>query len=56
VKEMSATSQMIVITHSRRSMESADLLYGVTMETPGVSKIVSVRLSDNDPVDGTRVA
>jgi chromosome segregation protein len=46
VKEMSKSSQMIVITHSRRSMESAEMLYGVTMEEPGVSKIVSVRLSE----------
>lgn len=56
VREMSATSQMIVITHSRRSMEAAELLYGVTMEQPGVSKIVSVRLSDDDPTDDSRVA
>ncbi len=46
VKEMSKRSQMIVITHSRRSMESAEMLYGVTMEEPGVSKVVSVRLSE----------
>lgn len=54
VREMSGTSQMIVITHSRRSMEAAELLYGVTMEQPGVSKIVSVRLDADD--DGSRVA
>ena len=56
VREMSQTSQMIVITHSRRTMESAELLYGVTMEQPGVSKIVSVRLSDDDSTDTGRVA
>lgn len=50
VREMSATSQMIVITHSRRTMEAAELLYGVTMELPGISKIVSVRLSEADNV------
>lgn len=48
VLDLSKTSQMIVITHSRRTMEAADLLYGVTMEDPGVSKIVSVRLSEID--------
>lgn len=52
VREMSATSQMIVITHSRRTMEAAELLYGVTMELPGISKIVSVRLSEADKVLG----
>ncbi|MEZ4462305.1 MAG: AAA family ATPase [bacterium] len=56
VREMSQTSQMIVITHSRRTMESAELLYGVTMEQPGVSKIVSVRLSEDDSTDTGRVA
>jgi chromosome segregation protein len=44
VKEMSATSQFILITHNKRTMEVAETLYGVTMEEPGVSKVVSVRL------------
>jgi chromosome segregation protein len=35
-----------MITHNRRTMQRADLLYGVTMEEPGVSKIVSVRLEE----------
>jgi chromosome segregation protein len=46
VKEMSKTSQFILITHNKRTMEMVDTLYGVTMEEPGVSKLVSVRLSD----------
>jgi len=45
VREMSKFSQFIMITHNRRTMELADTLYGVTMEEPGVSKIVSVRLA-----------
>jgi chromosome segregation protein len=45
VKEMSKASQFILITHNKRTMESVDTLYGVTMEEPGVSKLVSVRLS-----------
>ncbi|HWE25997.1 MAG TPA: chromosome segregation protein SMC, partial [Myxococcales bacterium] len=45
VREMSRTSQFIVITHNKRSMEVADALYGVTMEEPGISKTVSVKLS-----------
>jgi chromosome segregation protein len=46
VREMSKTSQFILITHNKRTMETVDTLYGVTMEEPGVSKLVSVRLSD----------
>ncbi len=46
VREMSATSQFILITHNKRTMEVADTLYGITMEEPGVSKVVSVRLPE----------
>lgn len=45
VREMSAGSQFIIITHNRATMAVADTLYGVTMEEPGVSKLVSVRLN-----------
>ncbi len=48
VKELSATSQMIVITHNRRTMEAPERLYGVTMQEAGVSKVVSVKLSELD--------
>ncbi len=44
IKEMSELSQFIVITHNRKTMESADQLYGVTMEDAGASKIVSVHV------------
>ena len=44
VREMSRASQFILITHNKRTMEMVDTLYGVTMEEPGVSKLVSVRL------------
>lgn len=43
VAEMSLETQFLVITHNKRTMESARALYGVTMEEPGVSKLVSVR-------------
>ena len=45
VREMSKQTQFIIITHSKRTMETASTLYGVTMEEPGISKIVSVRLN-----------
>lgn len=44
-------SQFIVITHRKGTMESADTLYGVTMEEYGVSKILGVQLADMDWVD-----
>jgi len=44
IDEMSATTQFVVITHSKRTMQQADVIYGVTMQEPGVSKIVSVDL------------
>ena len=45
VRQMTDRSQFIIITHAKRTMETADVLYGVTMETPGVSKLVSVELT-----------
>ncbi len=44
VKEMSADSQFLLITHNKRTIEIADVLYGVTMEERGVSKLVAVEL------------
>ncbi len=46
VKDMSGSTQFVLITHNRRTMMGADVLYGVTMERPGVSKLVSVRLEE----------
>jgi len=46
VREISKQSQFILITHNKRTMEVLDTLYGVTMEEPGVSKLVSVRMRD----------
>lgn len=44
IQQMTDRSQFIIITHSKRTMEYADVLYGVTMEQPGISKLVSVEL------------
>jgi chromosome segregation protein len=46
VRSMTDESQFILITHSKRTMECADVLYGVTMGEPGVSKIVSVKINE----------
>jgi chromosome segregation protein len=43
LNDMSAQTQFIVVTHNRKTMEIGSVLYGVTMQEPGVSKIVSVR-------------
>ena len=45
VRDFQNDTQFVLITHNKRSMEAADVLYGVTMEEPGVSKLVSVNLS-----------
>jgi chromosome segregation protein len=44
VKEMSEDSQFIMVTHNKKSMQAAEMLYGITMAEPGVSKVVSVRM------------
>jgi chromosome segregation protein len=46
LRDISDRTQFLVITHNKRSMEEADSLYGVTMEEPGVSAVVSVRFMD----------
>jgi chromosome segregation protein len=44
VKEMSAHSQFVLVTHNKKSMQAAEVLYGITMAEPGVSKVVSVNM------------
>jgi chromosome segregation protein len=45
LRELTSQTQFLVITHNRKTMEAADILYGVTMEEPGLSKLVSVNLA-----------
>ena len=46
LKDLSRDTQVIIITHNRATVEQADVLFGVTTEAPGISKIVSVKLGD----------
>ncbi len=48
VRQHSAATQFIVITHRKGTMEKADVLYGITMQESGVSRLVSVRLEETD--------
>jgi chromosome segregation protein len=50
IKHFSSNTQFIIITHNKMTMEAANVLYGVTMEQPGVSKIVSVRFNKQEVV------
>jgi chromosome segregation protein len=57
VGEMSGQTQFIIVTHNRKTMETGSVLYGVTMQEPGVSKLVSVRWEgDEAPAPRHRAA
>jgi len=49
LREMADQTQFIVITHAKRTMEAAQALYGVTMQEPGISKLVSVKFKQTLP-------
>jgi chromosome segregation protein len=53
---MSKQSQFILITHNKRTMEIVDNLYGVTMEEPGISKLVTVKLLEAGAANENLVA
>jgi len=54
--EMCAQTQFIVVTHNRKTMEMGSVLYGVTMQEPGVSKLVSVRWEDAEAASSEKAA
>ena len=53
VQEMSGQTQFIIITHSKKTMGIAPMMYGVTMQEPGVSKLVSVRFHEEQRMAAT---
>jgi chromosome segregation protein len=54
IRSMTANSQFIIITHVKRTMQMVDVLYGVTMQESGISKLVSVNM--NAAADGRKPA
>ncbi|HSU41490.1 MAG TPA: chromosome segregation protein SMC, partial [Polyangiaceae bacterium] len=47
IRALTSQSQFVLITHIKKTMQSTDVLYGVTMGEPGVSRIVSVKVNEN---------
>ncbi|MHC5101317.1 MAG: chromosome segregation protein SMC, partial [Planctomycetota bacterium] len=56
VQDFQKQSQFVIITHSKRTMSIADVLYGITMQTQGVSKKISVQFESVDSDSETAVA
>ncbi len=53
MRSMGQDTQFLVVTHSKRMMQAGDMIYGVTMQEPGVSKIVSVKLGNREAQKAT---
>lgn len=54
IRSFSSASQFIMVTHNRHTMEMADVLYGVTFDVPGVSKVVSMVLQDAEGINSSQ--
>jgi chromosome segregation protein len=54
IRELSNDSQMLIVTHNKKTMELAARMYGVTMQEPGVSSIISAELNRNEAAERTR--
>ena len=54
IEELRSSSQLIIITHQKRTMEAADALYGVTMQATGVTQVISQRLAERPGIQQAR--
>ena len=55
LKEFSKIAQFIVITHNKKTISSADVMYGITMPESGISRIVSVKFSEDKKKEEEKV-
>jgi len=56
LRELAQRTQVLVVTHNKGTMEAVDVLYGVTMEVPGVTKVISMRLARKEASEPVEVA